>query len=140
MQHSSKPAKTEDLYTLAVEHGHAVDFFPLSGLSLALEDEGKCYIAMRPDLSPTEEKEALAHELGHCEYGGFYSRYTAVDSIQRHERKAERWAMVRLLPLPWVLRCIERGICTPWEIAEEAGVSSPYAEKCLCYYHEIGMI
>ena len=92
-----------DLYNLAVDHGHTIDFFPLNGKALAIENEGRCYIALQPGMTEIDETEALAHELGHCEYGGFYSRYTAVDTIQRHEKKADKWAFLHLLPPSFIL-------------------------------------
>jgi len=125
----------EGLYKLAERKGYTVDQFPIKGKGLCVQEDGRCYIAMRPDLTETEEKETLAHELGHCEYGGFYSRCTAFDTVQRHEYRANKWAYFRLIPPEEVKRCFARGICQTWEIAEEIGVSCTFAAKALEYYH-----
>ena len=62
---------TNALYSIAEEKGYQVYGVPLSELkSFAIEDGG-CYIALSSDLSGQQEKECLAHELGHCEYAGF---------------------------------------------------------------------
>jgi len=34
----------------------------------------------------------LAHELGHCECGAFYNRYSPFDLVGKHERRADCWA------------------------------------------------
>lgn len=140
MRRLSGPEETEALYNLAAEHGHTIDFFPMKTKALSIEDEGRCYIALRPDLTGCQEREALAHELGHCEYGGFYYRSDPNDIKSRHEFRADKWAFLRLLPPGWVRSCIRRGICAVYSIAEEAGVSCEFAEKALAYYHQVGII
>ena len=137
---SSVPAGTAALYKIAAEHGHTVDCFPLNRPALSIEDGGKCYIAMRPDLRGRDEREALAHELGHCEFGGFYCRTSPHDIRERHERRADKWAFLRLLPPAWVRLCIDHGICAVYRIAEEADVSAEFAGRALSYYHDIGLI
>ena len=136
----SVPAKTRMLYDLAKDRGYTVDCFPLCRPALSVEDEGRCYIALRPDLTGCQEREALAHELGHCEYGGFYYRSDPNDIKSRHEFRADKWAFLRLLPPGWVRECIKRGICAVYSIAEEAGVSCEFASKALSYYHDVGII
>ncbi len=139
-QHISAPAKTTALYDIAKDHGHTVDCFMLRRPALSIEDEGKCYIALRPDLNAIQEREALAHELGHCEYGGFYRISDPNDIKSRHEFRADKWAFLKLLPPGWVRNCIEHGICAVWRIAEEADVSCEFAGKALDYYHQVGII
>lgn len=136
----SAPAGAAALYDLAERRGHTVDSFPIHGRGLSIEDGGACFIALRPDLRGREEKETLVHELGHCEYGGFYCRSSQHDIRERHERRADKWAYLKLLPPAWVRGCIERGICAVWRIAEEADVSEAFAGKALAYYHAIGII
>ena len=137
---SSAPAGTAALYKLAADHGHTVDCFPLNRPALSIEDAGKCYIAVRPDLRGSQEREALAHELGHCEFGGFYSLSSPHDIRERHERRADKWAFLKLLPPAWVRVCINRGVCAVYRLAEEADVSCEFAGRALAYYHAIGII
>lgn len=136
----SAPAKTAALYDLADRRGYTVDCFQIHRDALSIQDGGDCYIALRPDLRGCAEKEALAHELGHCEYGGFYTQTTPYDIRERHERRADKWAFMKLLPPVWVRSCIDHGICAVWRIAEEADVSCDFAGKALGYYHSIGLI
>lgn len=137
---SSAPTRTAALYSLAEAHGHTVNCFPIHRRGLSIEDAGRCYIALRPSLTEIEEKETLAHELGHCEFGGFYSRHTKIDTVERHERRADKWAFYKLLPPAWVRGCVKRGICEVYRIADEAGVSCEFALKALSYYHQLGII
>lgn len=117
-----------------------MDCFQIHRPGLSIEDGGQCYIALRPDLRGQEEKETLAHELGHCEFGGFYNRAAPHDIRDRHERRADKWAFLRLLPPAWVRGCIDHGICAVYRIAEEADVSAEFAGKALAYYHSVGII
>lgn len=136
----SRPTATKALYNLAEEHGHTIESFQMTLDALSIETEGKCFIAMRPDLTAIQEREALAHELGHCEYGGFYYHSDPNDIKSRHEFRADKWAFMKLLPPGWVRSCIDRGICAVWQIAEEADVPCDFAARALSYYHNIGII
>ena len=89
---------TNALYSIAEEKGYQVYGVPLSELkSFAIEDGG-CYIALSSDLSGQQEKECLAYELGHCEYAGFYNRYSPYDIREKAERRADKWAFCKLTP------------------------------------------
>ena len=80
------------------------------------------------------EKVHLAHELGHCMTGSFYSRHTAVDSRQRHENRADKWAVNHLIPVDQLDDAIAAGYTEIWELAEHFGVTEDLAKKAVCYY------
>lgn len=139
MQNLSVPVKTDDLYALADAHGHKIDTFSIGGESLAIEMNDRCYIALNPQLHGRKEKARLAHELGHCEYGGFYNQYSDYDIISKAERRADKWAYYNLLPPRFVRSCIVDGL-QPWEIAEEADLPDEFVYRCLQYYKDVGII
>jgi len=101
-----------------------------------MDDNGSCYIAIDPYKlrSTQEEKEKLAHELGHCLTGSFYSIYTAVDCRQRHENRADKWAIKKLIPADELEEVAANGCTEIWELAEHFGVTELFMRKAVSYY------
>lgn len=129
-----------DLYDLAEIHNIGVYWFDLGAaesLSLQMED-GSCAIAMDPWRLPTvaDETVKLAHELGHCETGSFYSRYAARDVRQKHENRANKWAYKKLIPEDELKNAVRQGYHEPWELAEYFGVTEAFLRGALKYYQE----
>lgn len=126
------------LYQIAEDKNIEVDCFDLGkrdALSM-MDDEGDCYIAIDPYKlrSSTEERTKLAHELGHCITGSFYSIHTAVDSRQRHEKRADKWALKQLIPVDELDAAVANGCSEIWELAEHFGVTEQFMQKAVCYY------
>lgn len=64
---------TEKLMAIA-EHEHIeVNTFPCGRGAMSVCIDGAIYIAIDKHLTQRQTREALAHELGHCLTGGFYS-------------------------------------------------------------------
>lgn len=126
------------LYRYAEKQNITVDRFPLpetGSLSLMTED-GDCYIAMddSPAMRGAVERVHLAHELGHCETGSFYSRWTMVDSIQRHENRADKWAVKKLITESQLDAAVADGHTELWDLAEYFGVTPAFMRKTVCWY------
>lgn len=131
-------AELLDLYNLAEAHGtevYWVDLDAVESLSILLED-GSCAIAMDPWRIPTlaDERVKLAHELGHCETGAFYNRYAARDLRQKHENRANRWAIKKLIPLDELEDAMARGYSEPWELADYFDVCEQFIHLALEFY------
>lgn len=125
----------EKLYDQAFRDGISVSHFPLpQTASVALCIEGKYYIGIDKKHFETsvEERECLAHEIGHCRTDSFYK--TGEKSRKRHERRAEEWAILHLIPPSRFQRAIQNGCREIWEFAEELGTSYAFAEKVVAYY------
>lgn len=102
----------DDLYGIAERRGHVVVCESLTETpSFSLQTNKRCYIAIDQRLNVQQEREALAHELGHCEYGGFYNRYSKYDIRAKAERRADKW----LLPgsCPMVSLCRPSAMASP---------------------------
>lgn len=142
MRAISKSVKTSDLYELAEKEGVQIDTFNLQkNAALSIEDgEGRCYIALAPNLPRRQEKAALAHELGHCLYGGFYNRYSPYDRIEISERKATKWAIKKLLPITWIREQLDKGLQFYWEFAEEADLPEDFVAEAFEYYTNAGLL
>ncbi len=103
--------------------------------SLSLRDNKKCYIAIDPFLllNIADEKVKVAHELGHCETGAFYNEYSRLDVRQKHEHRADKWAIKKLVPKDELIEAFKT--CTNrWELSEHFEVTEDFMQKALKYY------
>ena len=103
---------------------------------MSLEANEKCYIGIdRKQLqNDADERTRLAHEIGHCITGSFYSRYTAVDSRQRHENRADKWAVRRLISADDLDNAVAEGHTELWDLADYFGVTEDFIKKAVCLY------
>jgi len=126
------------LYDLAQQENIAVTPFPMdcSGSMSVMSQSGRCYIGMDNRVldGGIQERVHLSHELGHCLTGSFYSRYTAVDCRRRHENRADKWAVQKLIPVDDLDDAIAAGYTELWELAEHFGVTETFLKKALCYH------
>lgn len=128
----------DELYQIAEDAGIEVCHFPLpeSG-SMSLPVGEKSVIGMDSSRQrPTgEECVHLGHELGHCLYGGFYSRCTHYDIIGRHEYRADAWFIQRFVKVSDLRRLMKKGYNAA-EMAEALSVTEEYIKKALHYWTE----
>lgn len=130
------------LYALAERDGIRVERFPLPRTeSLSLMDrEGNCYIALDPAglHGSVDEKMKLSHELGHCETGSFYCRSSKCDLRARHEVRALRWQIKKLIPRKELEEALQSGCTQAWELAERFGVTEAFVKAAVAYYRVQG--
>ena len=126
------------LYDLAKQENIEVIQFPmaLNGSMSIMDDNGACFIGIDEAVQDgsTQERVHLIHELGHCVTGSFYNRYAAVDSRQRHENRADKWAVKKLIPVEELDDAIAEGCTEVWERAERFGVTEEFIRKAVCYH------
>ncbi len=103
---------------------------------------GKCFIGIDPfEIETTaEERVHLAHEIGHCETLSFYNIYSSLDIREKHEEKADRWAVSRLIPACELAAAIKCGYCETWSLAEFFDVTEDFIRKAIRIYKVKGMI
>ena len=126
------------LYDLAEQENIEVIRFPMAinGSMSLMDDSGACYIGMDDAVRDggIQERVHLIHELGHCVTGSFYNRYAAIDSRQRHENRADKWAVKKLIPVEALDDAIAEGCTEVWELAERFGVTEEFVRKAVCYH------
>lgn len=116
-----------------------IDWLPLSSLdALSIEHKEQYAIVLDPNKieSSADENTKLAHELGHCLYGGFYSSTTPLYTREKHEYKANVWAVKFLVPWDELREAVHNGITAPWELAEYFSVTETFIELALEYFLE----
>ena len=126
------------LYDLAEQENIPVLPFPLpeTGSMSVMDDTGRCYVGIDPSHQDGDvaERVHLSHELGHCLTGSFYNIHAAVDSRQRHENRANKWAIQALIPVEELDDAIALGCTEVWELAERFHVTEDFIRKTVCWY------
>ncbi len=129
--------KTETLYRIATDNGIALDYFNLPVTkSVCIKHGGKYYIAIDPSQASTNaaERVCLAHELGHCQTDSFYNIYAPLDNRAKHERRADIWAINKLIPRAELVKAIKKGHREISELAEYFSVTEEFMQKALQIY------
>lgn len=130
--------KRSSFQDIAENNGIEIFGFRLPSVnSMSAEINGKCYIGLdtsRP-MSHAEEQACIGHELGHCLYGGFYTRSSPYDLVERHEARADRWYIRHAIPRRTLFRLLREGR-EVWEIAEMLDTTEEYVWQAYCYYKE----
>lgn len=128
----------QSLYHIATQENIVVDHFALfSREALSIMDEdGTCFVAIDPGklLGEIDERCKLSHELGHCMTGAFYNQYSNYDCRQKHENRADKWAVKQLIPVEELDEAIADGHTEIWDLAEHFGVTEEFIRKAVCYY------
>ena len=128
-----------ELYDIAEQDRINIYSFQMNECeSMSVLQNGDCFIAIDPFKlhSETDEKVKLAHEIGHCETGAFYNEYATCDIREKHERRADKWAIKKLIPEDELKEACK--YCTNrWELSEYFGVTEDFMQKVLDYYKEI---
>ena len=127
-----------NLYRIAQEQNIDVLTFPMpenESVSVMLPD-GRCFIGMDKSVreNSAEENVHMAHEIGHCVTGAFYNSYSPVDIRQKHEHKADKWAIRQLIPQDKLTEAVEAGITEPWDLAELFDVTVQFMMKAIYFY------
>jgi len=131
---------TEELLSYAEARGHRVYYIHLREIKAITLESDASHIALSKSLHGVEEKEIVAHELGHCEYGGTYNRYSPYDISAKAERRADKWAYLKLVPPGELRESINAGLVEPWELAERFEVSDAFMVKALEYYRDVAIL
>ena len=120
-----------DLYAYAERRNIDVDWIPMrraTSLSVPLGD--RYAIALDPWKlgSLAQETVCLAHELG------FYNQYAALDVRQRHENRADKWAIQHLIPVEDLDEAVVEGCEDIPALSEHFCVTEDLMRKAVCWY------
>ena len=126
-----------DLYVYAELRHIDVDWVPMRrAMSLSVPLKDGYAIALDPWKlgSLSQETVCLAHELGHCETGSFYNQYAALDVRQRHENRADKWAIQHLISVEELDEAVAEGCEDVPALSEHFGVTENLMRKAVCWY------
>lgn len=84
--------------------------------------------------SRAEEREVLFHEAGHFATGTTHEVCSPFDLIEKHEYKANKWAIKNLIPKDELEKAVREGCSEPWELAEYFDVPQAFMEKAMAFW------
>lgn len=104
-----------------------------------METNGKYAVFYDPAAVRTTRtlKECLAHECGHCATGATHRTSSPWDLVERHEYKANRWAVERFLPYKALCDAMRAGYTEPWQLAEWFDLPQSFIERALHHYRDV---
>lgn len=124
--------KLEELYEIADINNIDVYYYPLYPV-VSMSTPNIIGIDVDNLNTAAEEKECLAHELGHCMTGSFY-RIGTMNTQGSMEARATRWAIKKLLPFPELNEAVGNGIYETWDLAEYFDLPESFVKTALNYY------
>lgn len=126
-----------DLFHEAKEYSIEIEYVRLpENKSISTETDGSCFIFMDYSLLWASAKEHvhMAHEMGHCITGSFYNPYSGLDIRGRHEYRADKWAIKKLVPKDELEEAVHDGYYECWQLAEYFNVTCEFMAKALALY------
>lgn len=127
-----------DFYKVAAENRVEILHYPMPVAgSMSAEVGGAYYIGLDNSKVYTyaEEQARIGHELGHCLYGGFYSKSTPFDIVERHEVRADHWYIRHAIPKRVLFDLLKQGRDAD-EIAEMLDTTEEYVRRAYYYYKD----
>ena len=85
-----------------------------------------------------ETKVCFAHELGHEMKSAFYTVKNTLETRERQEARADRWAVDNILPLDELKQAVSKGYTEIWELAEYFDVTEDFVKKALDIHNRRG--
>ena len=127
--------ETNRLYCIAEKRGVTVDRFDVrENKSVSVKSGDNLYVGLDEKLSGASEKVCLAHELGHCLTYSFYNIYSPFDIREKHEKRADKWAIQRLVPKTRYKKAVKDGYDNIFSLAEYFGVTAEFMQKAVNLY------
>lgn len=127
--------KTTELYRIAERDGIDVERFLLDkNKSVSVCVNSRLFVGLDRKLDGADEKVCLAHELGHCETMSFYNVCSPLDVRGKHERRANIWAIKKLIPRSRFYWALHHGYVDVYSLAEFFGVTPEFIKKTAEYY------
>lgn len=98
-----------------------------SGITGVFVDHGRMDTA-------AEEAVALLHEGGHCATGTNHSIVSPFDLIEKHEYKADKWAVQDAVSQEELTAARRAGYREIYELAEYFNLTEDFMRKVVCWY------
>ncbi len=133
--------KDNELYTFAEQEGIIIDITSIpKNKSLSVCLDNKFYLAVDESVmeNTSDKRVHLAHELGHCVTDSFYNLYAPLDLREKHEYRANKWAVTHLVPKDELVDLLKKGY-EKWDLAEHFDVTEEFINLAVYMYFEIGI-
>ena len=130
----------QKLYSIAEKYDIMVDTRDIPMPSMAVELFGIKAVALNKELTESEERVCLAHELGHHVKGALYNKVTPCFTRGQCEYKADKWAVHKLIPIRSLHAAFKKGYTEIWELAEYFDVTEEFILKTIEIYRQEGKL
>jgi Zn-dependent peptidase ImmA (M78 family) len=126
-------------------HGEGIDIFSYNiptTKAVVIEMNNKYGIFIDHTKIKDKEEEfcVLAHEYGHCTTGSTHKINSSLDTISRHEFRADKRAILEFCPLEKIKKAIQDGCKNKYEIAKYLQLPEQFIEKAIYHYKLMGKI
>lgn len=135
--------KIDRLYDIAEKNNIPIDENcpkNIKSMSVRFYDGSKVIGLSDDDDTEYTKLERLAHEMGHCMTESFYEGYSPFELREKHEYKANAWAVNEIVPFAELCKAVKKGYRELWELAEHFNVSSRFMEKAITIHSLHGRI
>lgn len=104
--------------------------------SMTIQDDCGDFILMDYSLmgKSASERVHLAHEIGHSVRGAFYNPYAIRDIRQKHENRANKWAIENLIPADELRSAVQDGCTDIFTLADHFEVTEEFMRMAICWY------
>lgn len=137
---NSKAANLNELYQIANDNDITVleSNCPECKAISMMSPKGDCYIGIdtKSMQSEREERQYLAHDIGHCVKGAFYNPYSPFSLIEQQEHRADQQAINYLIPKDEMIAAMEKGFTEIWQLCEYFDVDPKYIKLALWEYFD----
>ena len=137
-------AKLEKLYRLAETNNIPIDEHcpeQLISMSVRLPGGQKIIgISKGCENRRYTRLERIAHEMGHCMTDAFYEGYSPFEICAKEEKRADRWAVSKLVPFRSLCHAVKSGHRELWELADYFDVSEQFIEKAITVHAQNGNV
>lgn len=143
MDKNQHTTKLDKLYILANAKNIPIDENcpkNIKSMSVRFYDGSKVIGLSKDDDSEFTKLELMAHEMGHCMTESFYEGYSPFELREKHEYKANAWAVNEIVPFSELCKAVKKGYRELWELAEHFNVSSRFMEKAITIHSLHGRI
>ena len=127
------------LYKIAEDNNVDIDYIPLRELK-AVSIPGSVALDPKKIKTQQEEREVLAHELGHQMRYAFYTFTDSDITKARKEERADRWAVMQLIPPDELRKAFSAGMVMIYQLAEYFDVSYDFMHTAIRIYRAKGEI
>lgn len=105
-------------------------------VTIRLNDLGTTGVFLDRDRIETSAEEAvtLLHEGGHCATGTTHSIVSPFDLIEKHEYKADKWAVQDAVSRVELDNARRAGYREIYELAEYFNLTEDFMQKVVCWY------
>lgn len=122
------------LCQLAEQFGIEIDYFTMRDTKSLALPQGRVALDTDHIESTAEAKVCLAHEMGHIETNSFYNVHSPLDVRQKHENRANKWAIKQLITEEELDEAVANGHTEIWDLADYFDVTEEFMRKAVCLY------